>query len=193
MLMYGFEPRSPIALETRTIKFSKVADFLHDMQEMLQIARENVQSAQDRDRHYVNLKRSPRDFQVGDWVYLRILKDSSVKRTGKHYKLSPRYRGPFKILKKIGSLAYQLELPDGSQVHPVFHVSHLKKSLREGEHLGSKDQLRLEPEKILDTRTKRLRNRIVTEHLVRWRGCTDDDDSWEQEGSLRRNFPNFKF
>ncbi|KAJ7561712.1 hypothetical protein O6H91_03G038300 [Diphasiastrum complanatum] len=173
------------------------------MQGMLRIARENVQSAQDRDRHYANLKRSPRDFQVGDWVYLRIPKDSSVMRTDKHYKWSPRYRRPFKILKKIGSLAYQLELPEGSQVHPVFHVSCLKKSLREGEHLGSGDQLdlldessgvsRLEPKKILDTRTKRLRNRIVTEHLVRWRGCTDDDNSWEHEGSLRRNFPSFKF
>ncbi|KAJ7519065.1 hypothetical protein O6H91_20G021300 [Diphasiastrum complanatum] len=164
MLMYGFEPRSPIAVETWTIKFQKVADFLHDMQEMLRIARENVQSAQDRDRHYANMKRSPRDFQVGDWVYLKILKDSSVMRTGKHYKLSPRYRGSFKILKKIGSLAYQLELPKKSQVHLVFHVSRLKKSLREGEHLGYGDQLdlldessgvsRLEPEKILDTRTK---------------------------------------
>ncbi|KAJ7536133.1 hypothetical protein O6H91_12G057600 [Diphasiastrum complanatum] len=154
---------------------------------MLRIARENVQCAQDRDRHYANLKRSSRDFQVGDWVYLRIPKDSSVMRTGKHYKLSPRYRGPYQILKRIGSLAYQLELPEGSQVHPVFHVSRLKKSLREGEHLGSGDQLdlmdessdvpQLEPKKILDTRTKRSRNHIVTEHLVRWKGCTDDDDS----------------
>ncbi|KAJ7529391.1 hypothetical protein O6H91_15G047500 [Diphasiastrum complanatum] len=173
------------------------------MQEMLQIARENVQCAHDRDRHYANMKRSPRDFQEGDWVYLRIPEDSSVIRIGKHYKLSPRYKGPYQILKKIRSLAYQLDLLEGTQVHPVFHVSRLKKSLRKGKHLGSGDQLdlldessgvsQLEPGKILDTRTKQLRNCIITEYLVRWKDCTDDDGSLEQEGSLRRNFPSFQF
>ncbi|KAJ7296576.1 hypothetical protein O6H91_Y114600 [Diphasiastrum complanatum] len=203
MLMYGFQFRSPITVETESIKVQKVANFLCEMQEMLQLARENVLSTQDRVRHFANMKRSPREFQVGDWVYLRIPKDSKVMRTGKHYKLSARYSGPYRILKKIGSLAYQLELPEGTKAHPVFHVSRLKMSLHEGVHVGSgtnldsfedlSERIPLEPEKILDTRSKRLRNRDVIEHLVCWKGYSNDEDSWELEGNLRKSFPDFEF
>ncbi|KAJ7516226.1 hypothetical protein O6H91_22G048100 [Diphasiastrum complanatum] len=203
MLMYGFHPRSPIMVETETIKVQKVADFLREMQEMLQLAHENVLIAWDRVKHFANLKRSPREFQVGDWIYLRILKDSKVMHTRKHYKLSAHYSGPYKILKNIGSLAYRLDLPDEIKAHPVFHVSRLKMSLHEGDHLGSgkslnsfedlSERIPLEPEKILDTRTKRLPNREVIEHLVRWKGHSDDEDSWELEGNLKRSYPDFMF
>ncbi|KAJ7515861.1 hypothetical protein O6H91_22G032100 [Diphasiastrum complanatum] len=149
------------------------------------------------------MKKSPREFQVGDWVYLRIPKDSKVMRIGKHYKLSARYSGPYKILKKIGSLAYRLELPEGTKAHPVFHVSHLKMSLHEGDHVGSGtnldsfedlyERIPLELKKILDTRSKRLRNRDVIEHLVRWKRYSDDEDSWELEGNIKKSFSDFEF
>ncbi|WP_435653937.1 hypothetical protein [Escherichia coli] len=68
-------------------------------------------------------------------VYLRIPKYSQVMRTGKVYKLSPRFAGPYLILKKINEVAYRLRLPEGIRVHPVFHVSRLK------EVLGARDNL----------------------------------------------------
>ena len=73
--------------------------------------------------------RSERSFEVGDWVFLIIqpYKQMSLKKAKKDNKLSPKYYGPYKVLQKIGTMAYKLDLPDSSWVHPVFHVSCLKK------------------------------------------------------------------
>ena len=79
---------------------------------------------QQADQHH-----SERSFEVGDWVFLRLqsYKHMSLKQAKKDNKLSPKYYGPYKVLQKIGTMAYKLELPASSQVHPVFHVSCLKK------------------------------------------------------------------
>ena len=189
-------------METKSIKIQKVANFLHDMHEMLQVAHDSIRSAQDRAKHYVDLKRSPRDFKVDDWVYLRIPKDSKTVHTRKHYKLSTRYCGPFRIIKKIGSLAYELDLhQDKSTAHHVCHVNRLKISLHEDEVVGSEEDLThledlslrvpLEPEKVLRTEDKQLRNCSISECLVRWKGRIEDDDSWEKVESIKKNFPGF--
>ena len=72
---------------------------------------------------------SEQRFNVGDWVFLRLqpYKQMSLKNTKKDNKLSPKYYGPYKVLQNIGIMAYKLELLASSQVHPIFHVSCLKK------------------------------------------------------------------
>ncbi|KAJ7557366.1 hypothetical protein O6H91_05G123900 [Diphasiastrum complanatum] len=203
MLMYGFQPRSPVNVETKSVKIQKVADFLHDMQETLQVARDSICTAQDRAKHYADLKRSPRDFKVDDWVYLRIPNHSKTMRTGKHYKLSTRHCGPFQVIKKLGSLAYELDLQDKSTAHLVFHASWLKLSLHEGDIVGSVEHIThledlslsvpLEPEIVLRTRDKQLRNRSISECLIRWKGRTEGDDSWETVESVKKKFPSYHF
>ena len=73
--------------------------------------------------------RSERSFVVGDWVFLRLqpYKQMSLKNAKKDNKLSLKYYGPYKVLQNIGTMAYKLELLVASRVHPVFHVSCLKK------------------------------------------------------------------
>ncbi|GJW68452.1 putative reverse transcriptase domain-containing protein [Tanacetum coccineum] len=89
---------------------------------------EEMQAARDRPKSYVELKRKPMEFQVGDRVMLKVSPWKGVVRFGKRGKLNPRYVGPFKVLEKVGSIAYKLELPQElNRVHNTFHVSNLKK------------------------------------------------------------------
>ena len=79
---------------------------------------------QQEDQH-----RNKRSFDVGIWVFLRLqpYKQMSLKQDKKDNKLFPKYYGPYKVLQNIGTMAYKLELPASSRLHPIFHVSCLKK------------------------------------------------------------------
>ncbi|GJR93866.1 hypothetical protein Tco_0266040 [Tanacetum coccineum] len=81
-----------------------------------------MQAARDRQKSYADLKRKPMEFQVGDKVMLKVSPWKGVVRFGKRGKLNPRYVGPFKVLEKVGEVAYKLELPEElSRVHNTFH------------------------------------------------------------------------
>ena len=77
---------------------------------------------------YANRHKVERSFEVGDLVYLRLqhYRQSSLKKKGVE-KLKPRVYGPYKLIRKVGDVAYELELPEESKIHDVFHVSNLKK------------------------------------------------------------------
>ncbi|GJW34688.1 putative reverse transcriptase domain-containing protein [Tanacetum coccineum] len=132
--------------------------------------RQRMQAARDRQKSYADLKRNPMEFQVGDKVMLKFLPWKGVVRFGKRGKLNPRYFGPFKVLEKVGSVAYKLELPEElSRVHNTFHVSNLKKCHADeplvvpldGLHFNDKLQFVEEPVEIMDREVKRLkRSRI---------------------------------
>ncbi|GJY25180.1 putative reverse transcriptase domain-containing protein [Tanacetum coccineum] len=89
-----------------------------------------IEAARDRQKSYADMRRKPLEFQVGDKVMLKVSPWKGVIRFGKQGNLNPRYIGPFKILAKVGTVAYQLELPEQlSRVHNTFHMSNLKKCL----------------------------------------------------------------
>ncbi|GKB20280.1 putative reverse transcriptase domain-containing protein [Tanacetum coccineum] len=84
--------------------------------------KQRMQAARDRQKSYADLKRKPMEFQVGDKVMLKVSPWKGVVRFGKWGKLNPRYVGPFKVLEKVGEVAYKLELPEElSRVHNMFH------------------------------------------------------------------------
>ena len=103
-------------------------------------------------------------FDVGDWVFLWLqYKKVSLKKAKKDNKLSPKYYGPYKVLRKIGTMAYKLELPASSRVHPVFHVSCLKKVIGDKlpvqtifPKLDKEGKTILKPEAVMETRTRQL-------------------------------------
>ncbi|GJW18692.1 putative reverse transcriptase domain-containing protein [Tanacetum coccineum] len=126
--------------------------------------------ARDRQKSYADLKRKPMEFEVGDKVMLKVSPWKGVVRFGKRGKLNPRFVGPFKVIKRVGDVAYKLELPEElSRVHNTFHVSNLKKCHADeplavpldGLHFDDKLQFVEEPIEITDREVKRLkRSRI---------------------------------
>ncbi|GJX16243.1 hypothetical protein Tco_0217075 [Tanacetum coccineum] len=138
--------------------------------------KQRMQAAYDRQKSYADLKRKPMEFQVGDKVMLKVspLKGSTI---GKWGKLNPRYVGPFKVLEKVGEVAYKLELPEElSRVHNTFHVSNLKKCYADeslavsldGLHFDDKLQFVEEPVEIMDRKVKRLKRSRIPLVKVRW-------------------------
>ncbi|WMV32992.1 hypothetical protein MTR67_026377 [Solanum verrucosum] len=113
-----------------------------------------------------------------------------VMRFGKKGKLSSRYVGPYLILRRLGKVAYELELPNElASVHPVFHVSMLKKCVGDPtsivplEGLGVKENLSYEevPIEILDRQVKKLRNKEVASVKVLWRNHLVQGATWEAD------------
>jgi hypothetical protein len=113
-------------------------------------------------------------------------------------KLAPRYVGPFKIVHRKGEVAYQLELPPQlSDVHDVFHMSQLKKSLWVPEEQLPMEELDLgvdltyseRPVKILDTAERVTRNKVYRMCKVQWSHHTEDEATWEHEEELRADYP----
>ncbi|GJV35869.1 hypothetical protein Tco_1408346 [Tanacetum coccineum] len=129
-----------------------------------------MQAAQDRQKSYADRKRKPMEYEVGDRVMLKVSPWKGVVRFGKRGKPNPRYVGPFKVLAKVGKVAYKMELPQElSRVHHTFHVSNLKKCYAdeplvmplEGIHVDDKLQFVEEPVEIIEGEIKRLkRSRI---------------------------------
>ncbi|GKD11020.1 hypothetical protein Tco_1190705, partial [Tanacetum coccineum] len=127
--------------------------------------KQRMQAARDRKKSYVDLKCKPMEFKVGDKVMLKVSPWKGVVRFGKRGKLNPRYVGPFKVMEKVGSVAYKLELPEElSRVHNTFHVSNLKKCHADeplavpldGQHFDDKLQFVEEPIEIMEREVKRF-------------------------------------
>jgi hypothetical protein len=91
-------------------------------------------TAQSRQKSYADVRRRDLKFAVGDEVLLKVSRTKGIVRFGIKGKLSPRYIGPYLITARVGSLTYRLQLPESmAGVHPVFHVSMLRKYIRDPE------------------------------------------------------------
>ena len=136
--------------------------------------------------------RSERVFSVGDKVFLKLQPyvQSSLLRRSNH-KLSFRFFGPFNIIEKIGPVAYKLELPPSSSIHPVFHVSQLKLSPRAQQvslALPSDLQTFQVPLRILQRRWS-SGDHSMEQGLIQWSHTPRELATWEPLVTLRQQFP----
>ncbi|GJW49322.1 hypothetical protein Tco_0090673 [Tanacetum coccineum] len=146
-----------------------------------------LQASRDRQRSYTDNRRKPNEFQVGDKVMLKVSPWKGVIRFGKRGKLNPRYIGPFKILAKVGTVAYRLELPDQlSHVHSTFHVLNLKKCLSDEPLAIPLDEIHVDDKlnfieeliEIMDHEVKRLKQSRIPIVKVRWNSRRGPEYTW---------------
>nr|GFA36035.1 putative reverse transcriptase domain-containing protein [Tanacetum cinerariifolium] len=137
------------------------------------------------------------EFKVRDSVMLKVLHWKGVVRFGKRGKLNLRYVRPFKVLTKVGKVAYRLELPQElSKVHHTFHVSNLKKCYAdeplvmplEGIHVDDRLQFVEEPVEIIEREIKRLKQSRIPLVKVRWNSRRGSEFTWEREDSFRKKY-----
>nr|GEU32956.1 putative reverse transcriptase domain-containing protein [Tanacetum cinerariifolium] len=157
-----------------------------------------IQAAHDRQKSYVDLKCKPMDFQVSDWVMLKVLPWKGVVCFGKRGKLNPRYIRPFKVFSKVRDVAYRLELPQQlSRVHNTFHVSNMKKCLSDESLVILLNELRIndklhfieEPVEIMDHEIKQLKRSRIPIIKFKWNSKRGPEFTWERKDQFKQKYP----
>ncbi|GKB56272.1 hypothetical protein Tco_0912458, partial [Tanacetum coccineum] len=164
----------------------------------IETIRERIKEAQDRWKSYSNKRRRPVEFNVGDFIMLKVSPWKGVMRFKNKGKLSPRFIGPFKILKRVGEVAYTLELPKEMRgIHNTFYVSYLRKCLSDESSVITLEEVEIspkltyqeEPVAILGRKSIQLHNKEILLVKVEWRHRKGTSIRWEPEEKMRIRYP----
>lgn len=192
-VVYGRSPPALLTYVSGTAKVQAVERELVDRDIMIKELKGKIQLAQNRMKRVYDSKHQEREFEVGDMVFLKLhpYRQQSLALR-KNFKLAARFFGPFRVLQKIGKVAYKLDLPQNAKIHPVFHVSLLKKQI------GTKSvvlpqlpffhelgELIPHPVAILDSRVRRKKLEV----LVHWQGLPPSEATWEELARIKSSFP----
>ncbi|XP_070024821.1 uncharacterized protein LOC142181679 [Nicotiana tabacum] len=197
--LYGYTPPQLSLGPLLETVLQGAEDTVMRRQQMQQLLKDNLIKAQERMKYYADKRSSDREFQVGDMVYLKLQpyrQTSLVLR--KNLKLSSRYYGPYKILARVGIVAYKLDLPPESKVHPVFHVYILKRKVDNRAVVqttlpitGKDGQFLVKTMAILQRQLIKRNNAVVVSVLVQWSNLPPEDATWEDYQFIKAKFPNF--
>jgi hypothetical protein len=195
--LYGVDPSFGAMPNVSVATDSPVFDAMTERQALTDMIRAQLQRAQDRIKRQADKQRTDREFSVGDSVLLKLqpyAQSSVVNRP--FQKLAFKYFGPYKIVTRVGAVAYQLALPPDSKVHPVFHISQLKPYIPKYSPVFTTlpsaldfDGLSSVPEHILDRRMVKKDNAATTQVLVKWSQLPEESATWEDYYQLRERFP----
>ena len=185
-LNYGHEPVMPVQLleGNERISTESVASFIRRVTSDWELAKENIKRSVGLQQRYYDRKHRDLSYKVGDLV---LLSTRNLRMKGTPGKLQRRFVGPFQVTETIGQQAYRLSLPEDWKIHPVFHVSLLKKwntaDLHEDQPVSQDDVPEVEEpyyeiEKILRWRKVKRRNKNIKQYLVLWKGYPVEDAMW---------------
>lgn len=202
--LYGIDPtygllpaHSASAFETDESTSLDVDALLQERTLFSSLLQHHLACAQNRMKQAADTKRTPREFQVGDMVLLKLQPYAQKSVVARPFpKLAFKYFGPFQIVAKLGSVAYRLKLPDQTGIHPVFHVSQLKQFLPDFTPVFATlptpvqlDITELVPTEILDRRMVKKGNSAIVQVLVRWGSLPPALATWEDHDVIRTRFP----
>ncbi|GKE71367.1 hypothetical protein Tco_1529439 [Tanacetum coccineum] len=198
--LYGRKCRSPICWTEVGDRQLTGPEIIYETTEKIIQIKSRIQVARDRQKSYANVRRKPLEFQIGDKDMLKVSPWKGVICFGKWGKLNPRYIRPFKIIDKVGTVAYQLELPEQlSRVHSTFHVSNLKKCMVDEPLAIPLDEIQIddkfhfieEPVDIMDHEVKRLKQSHISIVKVHWNSRRGPEFTWEREDQMQKKYPYF--
>ncbi|KAK8636992.1 hypothetical protein V6N13_064424 [Hibiscus sabdariffa] len=168
--LYGRKCRTPICWTELYDRKTMGPELIQETENTVRLIRDRLKQAFDRQKSYADRRRKDIEFAVGDQVFLKVSPWKKVLCFGRKGKLSPRFIGPYRILEKVGTVAYKLELPPQlSRIHNVFHVSMLRQYRPDPSHIIQVQDVELRPElsydeqpvQILDQDEWILRNRRI--------------------------------
>ncbi|KAD2805602.1 hypothetical protein E3N88_38979 [Mikania micrantha] len=191
--LYGFPPPLHIPYLPKDSGDKEVDEVMKDREAATAVLKQSLLQAQNRMKQQADKRRTDREYEKGMWVYLKLqpYMQSSL-RVHKHSKLTPKYFGPFLIIDKVGKVAYKFDLPDESQIHPVFHVSLLKPAVGPPDKiipLTEDVHFRLKPLRVLDWELVKRGSRAAMKVLVHWEGQSQQEATWEFLDDMKLRFP----
>lgn len=194
-VVYGRPPPTLHSYDRGSARVPAVDQALLDRDEFFTEIRERLLQAQDYAKLYYDNKHRDMAFAVGAWVWVRLLHCQAASLPGlQKGKLAPRFYGPYKVLERIGDVAYRLELPKGACIHDVFHVGVLKQF--HGEPPSQVPALpTLTYGRVLPMPVKAIHGRLargVREVLIQWDGKPAADATWENVDDFARRYPTFQ-
>ncbi|XP_052482965.1 uncharacterized protein LOC128036129 [Gossypium raimondii] len=163
-------------------------ELVSDTVEKVKLIRHQLKKASDRQKSYADLKRRDIEYSVGDFVFLKVSLWKKLLRFGRKGKLSPRFIGSYDILKRVGPVAYQLELPPKlDRINNVFHVSILKRYRSDPTHIVLVEEIEVSPDltfkeelvQILDCRVKVQRKKSIPLVKELWPNNISKEATWE--------------
>ncbi|KAL4291663.1 hypothetical protein GQ457_14G020350 [Hibiscus cannabinus] len=196
--LYGRKCRTPIGWTELNEHNCIGPDLVLKAEETVRLIRERLKAAFDRQKSYADLRRRDVEFEVGDEVFLKVSPWRKVLRFGRKGKLSPRFIGPYRIIRRIGPVAYKLELPpELSRIHDVFHVSVLKRYHGDPSRVLSTDEVEIrpdlsfveEPVEVIAQEDRMLDGETVEMVKVLWRNRSLDEATWEPKDVFKAQYP----
>ena len=163
-------------------------DLVKDTKEKVWIIQQRLKYASDRQRSYANLKRKDIEYEIGDKVFLKVSQWKKILRFGRKGKLSPRFIGPYKILERVGPVAYRLALLlELAKLHDVFHVSMLRRDCSDELHILPMQDVQVQADfsydeelkAIMAREVKQLQNKQVPLVKVLWHHHSREEATWE--------------
>ena len=196
--LYGRPCRTPLCWTQVGERSMLGPEIVEETTEKIKLVREKMKEAQDRQKSYADRRRKHIEFEVGDMVYLKMITFKGRTRVSGRRKLDPRYLGPFRIIERVGAVAYKLNLPSEMEAfHNVFHVSQLRKCLGTQDvvlpeipaDLGKNLTLETRPVRIIDRAEKATRKKTVPMIKVVWDSNGKDVITWETEERMKAEYP----